>query len=114
MAPPAPESDLRFPAKAIRLPAGTFLVADAGHHRLVELESDAHTVVRPIGSGTRGAADGVAGIASFNEPNGLCLLPDEVAAKVGYDVVVADTVNHLLRGVRLDTGEVTTVAGDGG
>jgi len=113
VAPPAPEGDLRFPAKAIRLPAGTFLVADAGHHRLVELEADAHTVVRPIGSATRGAADGAAGIASFNEPNGLCLLPDEVAAKVGYDVVVADTVNHLLRGVRLDTGEVRTVAGSG-
>jgi len=113
VAPPAPEGDLRFPAKAIRLPAGTFLVADAGHHRLVELEADAHTVVRPIGSATRGAADGAAGIASFNEPNGLCLLPEEVAAKVGYDVVVADTVNHLLRGVRLDTGEVRTVAGSG-
>jgi len=113
VAPPAPEGDLRFPAKAIRLPAGTFLVADAGHHRLVELEADAHTVVRPIGSATRGAADGAAGIASFNEPNGLCLVPDEVAAKVGYDVVVADTVNHLLRGVRLDTGEVRTVAGSG-
>ena len=113
VAPPAPEGDLRFPAKAIRLPTGTFLVADAGHHRLVELEADAHTVVRPIGSATRGAADGAAGIASFNEPNGLCLLPDEVAAKVGYDVVVADTVNHLLRGVRLDTGEVRTVAGSG-
>ena len=27
--------------------------------------------------------------------------------------MVADTVNHLLRGVRLDTGEVTTVAGTG-
>ena len=37
----------------------------------------------------------------FNEPNGLCLLPDEVAARVGYDVVVADTVNHALRGIDL-------------
>jgi sugar lactone lactonase YvrE len=35
-----------------------------------------------------------------------------VAAKVGYDLVVADTVNHLLRGIRLD-GVVTTVAGTG-
>ena len=32
---------------------------------------------------------------------------------MGYDVVVADTVNHLLRGVDLDTGEVSTVAGTG-
>jgi sugar lactone lactonase YvrE len=36
-----------------------------------------------------------------------------VAELAGYDLVVADTVNHLLRGVRLDTGEVSTVAGSG-
>jgi hypothetical protein len=70
-------------------------------------------VVRRIGSGERGSVDGPAGEAAFNEPNGLCLLPDDVADQVGYDVVVADTVNHLLRGVRLDTGAVRTLAGDG-
>jgi hypothetical protein len=36
-----------------------------------------------------------------------------VAAKVGFDVVVADTVNHALRSVQLETGEVGTVAGTG-
>jgi hypothetical protein len=36
-----------------------------------------------------------------------------VATRVGYHLVVADTVNHLLRGVNLDTGAVTTVAGTG-
>ena len=30
----------------------------------------------------------------------------------GGGVVVADTVNHVLRGLRLDDGQVTTVAGD--
>ena len=79
-------------------PDGTFLVADAGHHSLVELAADAETVVRRIGSGERGLVDGAAQDARFNEPNGLCLLPDDVAAEVGYDVVVADTVNHALRG----------------
>ena len=34
-------------------------------------------------------------------------------ADVGYDVVVADTVNHALRGVRLEDGTVTTLAGTG-
>ena len=110
---PEPRSgDLRFPAKAVRLPAGTFVVADAGHHSLVELAQDAETVVRRLGTGERGLVNGGAE-APFNEPNGLCLLPDEVAAEVGYDVVVADTVNHALRGVVLQTGEVTTLAGDG-
>jgi thiol-disulfide isomerase/thioredoxin len=111
--PPATEGDLRFPAKVVRLPGGTLLVADAGHHGLVELEPDAETVVRRIGAGARGLLDGPAGRARFNEPNGLCLLPGDVAAEVGYDVVVADTVNHALRGVRLSDGEVRTLAGDG-
>ena len=112
--PPESEpGDLRFPAKAIRLPGNGILVADAGHHQLVELAADAETVRRRIGSGARGLTDGTPDRAAFNEPNGLCLLPDEVAERVGYHVVVADTVNHALRGVDLTTGEVRTVAGDG-
>ena len=112
--PPAPEPrELRFPAKAVRLPGGGFLVADAGHHRVVELAADAESVVRRIGSGSRGLADGLPPEASFNEPNGLVLLPEHVAARAGYDVVVADTVNHALRGIDLESGEVRTLAGDG-
>ncbi len=110
--PPVPEPrDLRFPAKAVRLPEGGFLVADAGHHQLVRLAEDAETVLRRIGSGERGLVDGDE--PSFNEPNGLCLLPPEVATELGYDVVVADTVNHALRGVDLATGRTGTLAGDG-
>jgi thiol-disulfide isomerase/thioredoxin len=112
--PPTPTAgDLRFPAKAVALVNGGLLVADAGHHSLVELEADGETVVRRIGSGERGHADGPPEQARFNEPNGLCLLPGEVAEAVGYDVVVADTVNHRLRGVQLSTGIVSTLAGDG-
>ena len=112
--PPTPQpGELRFPAKAIRLAGGGLLVADAGHHQVVELAEDAETVVRRIGSGRRGLADGAAEEASFNEPNGLAVLPQAVAAEVGYDVVVADTVNHVLRGIDLSSGVVRTVAGDG-
>lgn len=116
---PAPTSGtLRFPAKAIRLPSvdgrsGNLLVADAGHHSLAELAPDGETLVRRIGSGERGLADGGPDEARFSEPNGLCLLPEDVAARAGYDVVVADTVNHALRGVRLADGRVTTLAGTG-
>jgi thiol-disulfide isomerase/thioredoxin len=113
VAPVAPAGDLSFPAKAVALPGGGFLVADAGHHRLVELAPDAETLVRAIGSGTRGLADGGPDDACFHEPNGLCLLPEDVAGEVGYDVVVADTVNHVLRGVRLGDGTVSTLAGNG-
>ena len=100
--PPQVEpGDLRFPAKAIRLADKAILVADAGHDRLVELEPDGVTVRRVLGEG------------AFHEPNGLCLLPDDVAAEVGYDVVVADTVGHRLQGIVLATGEAQVLAGTG-
>ena len=116
--PPPEETALRFPAKAVVVPSGrpgmgsgTVLVSDSAHHSVVELDGD--TVLRRIGSTARGHADGPAQLARFSEPNGLCLLPEHVARRVGYDLVVADTANHLLRGVNLTTGEVTTVAGTG-
>ena len=135
--PPAPVArDLKFPGKAIALGGrgtepGSLLVADTGHHRIVEVASDLTTVLRAVGGGdpaqapadaaglalptpgTRGHRDGGPSDALFSEPSGLLLLPEEVAAEVGYDVVVADTVNHRLRGLSLATGEVTTVAGNG-
>jgi thiol-disulfide isomerase/thioredoxin len=109
--PPPAATPLRFPGKAVALPGGTVLVADSAHHSLVELDGDSE--VRRIGRGRRGRSDGVPAVAEFSEPGGLCLLPPRAAELSGYDLVVADTVNHLLRGVRLDTGEVRTVAGSG-
>lgn len=112
--PPAPASGtLRFPAKALALPGGNLLVADAGHHSLAELAPDGETLVRRIGSGERGLVDGGPDEARFSEPNGLCLVPDELRPHLGFDVLVADTVNHALRGVRLADGAVLTVAGTG-
>ncbi|MBW0118569.1 NHL domain-containing thioredoxin family protein [Pseudonocardia abyssalis] len=99
VAPPEPQTALRFPGKVITLPAGTFLVSDTAHHQLVELEPDLVTERRRIGSGERGAP--------FSEPQGLLLLPDG-------DVLVADSVNHTIRRVHLADGTVSTVAGTGG
>ena len=111
--PPAAETTLRFPAKAIRLPSGNLLVADAGHHGLAELGPDGETLVRRIGSGERGLVDGGPDEARFSEPNGLCLVPEELRGRLDADVLVADTVNHAIRAVRLADGVVTTVAGTG-
>ncbi|GAA2579134.1 redoxin domain-containing protein [Winogradskya consettensis] len=105
--PAADKTVLRFPGKAIELPSGNLLVSDSARHSLVELGPDGETLIRRIGSGQRGRVDGPAGAASFSEPQGLCLVPD------GRTVVVADTVNHLLRGLDLETGEVSTLAGTG-
>jgi len=111
--PPPAETALRFPGKVLALPGGTLLVSDSARHSLVELAADAETALRRIGTGDRGRADGDPDAAQFSEPQGLCALPPALAAEVGYDVVVADTVNHLLRGVHLADGTVTTIAGSG-
>lgn len=143
VAPEPTSGTLRFPGKALYLPAGrgtsavasaeepdagaaagtdagTWLVTDTGHHRLLELGTDFRTVLGTFGTGTKGHADGPAAaldsrepIAEFNEPQGLVLLPEDVATKTGYDVVIADTVNHRLRGLSLADGTVTTLVGNG-
>ncbi|MDP9696960.1 UNVERIFIED_ORG: thiol-disulfide isomerase/thioredoxin [Arthrobacter globiformis] len=137
VAPEPTSGTLRFPGKALYLPAGrgsasatsasatsasdagaaagagTWLVTDTGHHRVLELGTDFHTVLSTYGSGEKGHADGGASTARFNEPQGLVLLPEDVAAKTGYDVVIADSVNHRLRGLSLADGTVTTLVGSG-
>ncbi|MFH8888505.1 NHL domain-containing thioredoxin family protein [Streptomyces sp. NPDC017949] len=101
VAPEPVATDLRFPGKALLLPSGNFLVSDSTRHQLVELSPDGETVVRRVGSGSRGFT-----AESFSEPQGLTLLPDG-------RVVVADTVNHALRTFDPVTGAVETVAGTG-
>jgi thiol-disulfide isomerase/thioredoxin len=106
-------TELRFPGKVIELPSGELLVTDAAHHSLAVMDRDLARVMRRIGTGERGLVDGPEEKAQFSEPQGLCLLPADVARAVGYDVVIADTVNHALRGLTLSTGEVRTIAGTG-
>ncbi|QYF89020.1 MULTISPECIES: NHL domain-containing thioredoxin family protein [Arthrobacter] len=124
VAPEPTSGTLRFPGKALYLPAGrgasgtdadagTWLVTDTGHHRLVELATDFETVLGTFGSGEKGYADGPADSARLNEPQGLVLLPEDVAAKAGYDIVIADTVNHRLRGLSLADRSLRTLAGNG-
>jgi thiol-disulfide isomerase/thioredoxin len=112
--PPVVEpSTLQFPSKTLALIDGKVAVTDAGHHRVVVFEADLETVHLTIGSGERGLVDGPAAQARFSEPSGMCSLPAAVADAVGYDFVIADTVNHALRGFSAKTGLVSTIAGTG-
>jgi thiol-disulfide isomerase/thioredoxin len=109
--PPEPaDTLLRFPGKIAVLPNGNLLVSDSARHSLAELAPDGETLVRRNGGPERGHTDSP---PRFSEPQGVCVLPPRIAEVTGYDVVVADTVNHLLRGLRLADGAVTTVAGSG-
>ena len=67
------------------------------------LDPKANEVKRWVGSGKPGLKDGKALEAQFSEPSGFALGPD---AKTLY---VADTNNHVIRVVDLDSLEVRTL-----
>lgn len=91
--PPTPlDTTFTFPAKAIRR-LDSLLVADAGRNRVVETALDGTTVRRTFE-------------ADLAEPNGLATLPSEMAALTGFDLVVADTVHHVLRGIDTTSGQL--------
>ncbi len=103
-------SGLAFPGKVYADAAASRLyVADSNHNRIViaELPDDSGRarVIKVVGSGAIGAQDGAADKASFDHPQGL-------AAAHG-NLYVADTENHLIRRIDLETYEVTSVVGTG-
>ena len=111
-APEPAETALRFPGKVAALPDGSFVVSDTTHHEIVWLEPDLVTERRRFSgtSGTSGTADGNDELA---EPQGVLVLPSATAERVGYDVVVADSVHHQVKGLRLSDGTWTVLAGTG-
>jgi DNA-binding beta-propeller fold protein YncE/thiol-disulfide isomerase/thioredoxin len=118
-AAPAPaESALRFPGKMAVLPDGSFIVSDTAHHEIVWLESDLETERQRFGTNAldqRGLNEmrGLNERRELNEPQGVLVLPAGTAARVGYDVVVADSVNHQVKGLRLADGAWALLAGTG-
>ena len=113
VAPPPSTGALSYPGKVLVLDDGSLLVSDTAHHSLAHLAADGETLLHRIGDGTRGLVDGAADTARFSEPQGLLRLPADVADQLGYDVVVADTVNHALRAVDSRTRVTRTIAGTG-
>lgn len=102
------------PSKAIVLDDTYVLVSDTGRNQLaIAPLSHPNEPKARIGSGLRGLVDGSAADCEFREPNGVVRLPKSVAETVGYDLVVADSGNHALRGVRLSDLSVRTIAGTG-
>ena len=116
---PKPQGTFAFPGKALALPEdlvgrpGTYLVTDTARHRLVHVEGDLETPLASFGGPEKGYADGDAATARFNEPQGLALVPAELREPLGADVLIADSVNHRVRGLRLADGTITTLAGSG-
>lgn len=103
-------SGLAFPGKLLADRAGRRLfIADSNHNRIVvatlpDAEGRA-SLVRAVGGGRAGRADGPAAAAQFNHPQGMALS--------GATLYVADTENHLIREIDLDAWTVRTIAGTG-
>lgn len=115
-----PPSPLRFPGKiALGESGGSLYVADSGHHRILclkpgpargaagpgaeaSLKARLHGV---IGCGRAGFMDGSLSRAEFREPQGLYC--------AGQLLYIADTGNHAVRQVDLQSGTVKTLAGNG-
>jgi thiol-disulfide isomerase/thioredoxin len=103
-------SGLAFPGKVFAdAESGRLYVADSNHNRVLIAEPPAETgsarVVRVIGSGRIGQDDGPAEQATFNHPQGLAVAHGRL--------YLADTENHLIREIDLDSFEVRTVVGTG-
>ncbi len=101
---------LSFPGKVFAdAETSRLFIADSNHNRIViaELPDErGHArLIKTVGSGEVGMADGPADRASFNHPQGLC--------SGQGNLYVCDTENHLIRQVDLETFEVTTIVGTG-
>lgn len=100
---PEPRSPLRFPTRIVASPTHLY-VADTGYNRILELSFDGH-VTRQFGSGNPGHWDARGAESGFRNPVGLSLWKDQL--------FVADTGNHSIRRIRLVSGDVETLAGNG-
>lgn len=83
---------------------GTLFIADTYNHKIKRLGTDNLTVSTLAGSGAVGHDDGPMAAATFYEPGGLSIS--------GSTIYVADTNNHAIRAIDLDTGQVRTLMVD--
>lgn len=96
---------LRYPGKIVADAASNRLfISDSNYNRIVITDLDGNHQ-ETIGTGEIGRTDGSYSQAQFDHPQGMTL--------VGNTLYVADTENHLLRAVNLDTKTVSTLAGTG-
>src|SRR6266849_5440602 len=98
-----PARTLKFPGK-VHATGDALYIADTNHHRIVKAGLDG-TIQRIYGSGEPGLVDGAAERAAFQQPQGM--------ATSGTTLYVADTENHAIRSIDLESGVVAPFAGTG-
>ena len=96
---------LAFPGKVLADEKSKRLfISDSNHNRIVVTDFTGK-LLETVGNGKAAASSGSFTSASFNRPQGLAL--------DGENLYVADTENHLIRRINLQTKKVETIAGTG-
>ena len=98
-----PDSVLSFPGKLFATENHLY-ISDSGNNRVIEVNHFGR-VMRSFGTGSPGLLDGDGKDASFDNPQGL--------VKINNYIYVADTGNHAIRRIDIQSNEVLTIAGDG-
>ncbi|XP_027707948.1 NHL repeat-containing protein 2 isoform X1 [Vombatus ursinus] len=100
-----PPSPLLFPGKVtVDNVAERLVIADTGHHRILVVRKNGQ-IQHSIGGPNSGRKDGTFLESTFNSPQGVAIKNNII--------YVADTENHLIRKIDLETEMVSTVAGIG-
>ncbi len=84
---------------------GRILIADTYNHKIKMLDPVSGKITTIAGTGQPGHADGRAARAQFYEPGGI-----SVAGQVVY---IADTNNHAIRTIDLQSSTVSTLTCEG-
>ena len=108
----APATGLRFPGNVLAdRGMGMVFIADSSADRVVVTtypdDAGRTGLVEVIGAGERRFVDGPPEVAGLHGPQGMALDPDT------RTLYVADTKNHAVRAVDLDSWSVSTIAGTG-
>lgn len=100
-----PPSPLLFPGKVtVDHVSNRLVIADTGHHRILVIWKNGQ-IQYSIGGPNPGRKDGMFSESTFNSPQGVAIMNNVI--------YVADTENHLIRKIDLETEMVSTVAGIG-
>jgi hypothetical protein len=111
---PAELSQLDHPSSLVFGEDGNAYLSDQANQRVRKIDSTGN-ITTFAGNGIKGYRDGAGDQAQFAFPSGPDALP---GGRVGwghhpYGILVADTDNHRVRFINLETRQVFTVAGTG-
>lgn len=98
-----PNSTLLFPGK-VSISNDMMAISDSNHNRIIICDLLGQ-IIHTIGNGTEGLQDGQFENSKFFRPQGV--------SWVDGDLYVADTENHAIRKINLNSKTVHTVAGTG-